>query len=131
MALEALWFVDDGRFSISDPSNWRWTVMIMQPDAVTKQAFQEARAQAQKKRPNPALERVRLEGFHEGLCVQMMHIGPYSTEPETIERMVSFAQAAGHALRGQHHEIYLGDPRRAAPEKLKTVLRHPVDKAAK
>jgi hypothetical protein len=80
----------------------------------------------------PAFERLRLQAFHEGLSVQTMHIGPYSTEPATIERMQSFMQVNGYqdlvGLGGKHHEIYMGDPRRADPSRLKTVLRHPVRK---
>ena len=88
--------------------------------------FAEALAQAAKKKPNPALARLRLESFREGLCVQTVHIGPYDTEPATIEKMRCWAAENGCRLVGKHHEIYLGDPRRAEPEKLKTVLRHGV-----
>jgi hypothetical protein len=130
MALEALWFVNDGRFVASDPSNWTWRLMSLEPDAVTQLDFQDALAQVRKKKPNPALDRLRLETFREGLCVQMLHVGPYSTEPATVQAMTAFAQAQGYTLCGQHHEVYMGDPRRTAPEKLKTVLRHPVEKSA-
>jgi hypothetical protein len=74
---------------------------------------------------------LRFETFHEGLCMQIMHIGPYAEEPATIERMKAFARDHGYTLRGKHHEIYLGDPRRAAPSKLKTVLRHPIERPAR
>jgi hypothetical protein len=91
--------------------------------------YQEALSQLRKKRgDNPALARMRLEPFQEGLCMQIMHIGPYDTEPATIEKMNGFARENGYRLRGKHHEIYLGDPRRAKPDKLKTVLRHPIEK---
>ena len=82
-----------------------------------------------KKKPGPALDILRFETFHEGLCIQIMHIGPYSEEPATIAGMEEFARENGYTLEGKHHEIYLGDPRRADPAKLKTVLRHPVRKA--
>jgi hypothetical protein len=72
---------------------------------------------------------MRFERFQEGLCIQIMHIGPYSEEPRTLEKMDAFAAEHGYRFRGRHHEIYLGDPRRAKPEKLKTVLRHAVEKA--
>ncbi len=88
--------------------------------------FVEALVQAARKRPNPALARLRLGTFREGLSVQTMHIGPYATEPATMQRMHDWASAQGYRLIGKHHEIYLGDPRRADPEKLKTVLRHGV-----
>jgi hypothetical protein len=126
MALEGLWWMEGGEIDISRPDNWRWTLMILQPDHISQDLFQEAIRQLQKKRPGPAPARLRLERFCEGLCLQTMHLGPYSEEPRTIERMKAFAQTNGYTYRGKHHEIYLGDPRRAAPEKLKTILRQPV-----
>jgi hypothetical protein len=133
MALEGLWWVEDGTFDIRKPGNWKYTVMIMQPDLVTPGIFAEALAQLRKKRGDlPVFARLRLDAFHEGLSVQAMHIGPYATEPATVDRMQSFMQANGFqdqvGLGGKHHEIYMGDPRRADPSKLKTVLRHPVKK---
>ena len=133
MALEGLWWVEDSHFDIKVKDNWSYTVMILQPDLVSGKEFAEALAQLRKKKGDqPAFSRLRLERFHEGLCVQTMHIGPYATEPETIERMQAFIQATGYQdLVGQgarHHEIYMGDPRRADPLKLRTVLRHPVEK---
>ena len=85
-----------------------------------------SRNDSSRRRPNPALARLWLESFRVGLCVQTMHIGPYATEPATIARMGQWAAENGYRMAGKHHEIYLGDPRRADPEKLKTVLRHPV-----
>lgn len=132
MALEGLWWIEDGEFDIRQPGNWLWTVMMMQPEHITKRMFQDALAQVRQKKPNPALDRLRFETFHEGLCVQMMHLGPYADEPATVDRLRAFA--AENGLRdlvgrgGKHHEIYLGDPRKAAPSRLKTVLRHPVEK---
>jgi hypothetical protein len=126
MALEALWWVEGGEFDITNPTNWRWTAMIVQPDHITAEMFADALAQLRAKKPAPALDKLRLETFDEGLCMQIMHLGPYAEEPATIARMEAFARENGYALRGKHHEIYMGDPRRAAPEKLKTVLRHPL-----
>jgi len=133
MALEGLWWVEDGMFDITVKDNWFYTLMILQPDVITKDIFEEAREQVRKKKGNSEmLSKVRLTHFEEGLCVQVMHIGPYATEPATIERMREFMQENG--LRdnvgpnGKHHEIYMSDPRRVAPEKMKTVLRHPVVK---
>ncbi len=105
--------------------------MMLQPDHITQEMYQEALSQLRKKRgDNPALTKMRLEPFHEGLCVQTMHVGPYSAEPATLDKMYAFARENGYRLRGKHHEIYLGDPRRADPEKLKTILRHPIEKDA-
>ena len=133
MALEGLWWVEDGFFDITVKDNWFYTLMILQPDVITKDVFAEGLEQARKKKgDSPALSKLRLAHFEEGLCVQTMHIGPYATEPATVERMRAFALENGYRDRvgpnGKHHEIYLGDPRKSAPEKLKTVLRHPLEK---
>lgn len=126
MALEALWWSQSGAFDITRPDDWRWTAMIMQPDHISEAMFQDAVAQLAKKKPAMALADLRFERFHEGLCVQTMHVGPYEDEPATLERMYAFVRENGYTLAGKHHEIYLGDPRRSAPARLKTVLRHPV-----
>lgn len=133
MALEGLWWVEDGTFDITIKDNWFYTLMIMQPDVITPNIFEEGMAEVRRKRgDSPALYRLRLDAFEEGLCVQTMHIGPYATEPATVERMKVFAGENGYrdlvGLGGKHHEIYLGDPRKANPNKLKTILRHPVER---
>ena len=133
MALEGLWWVEDGMFDITVKDNWFYTLMILQPDVITKDVFAEGLGQVRKKKGDShALSNLRLAHFEEGLCVQVMHIGPYATEPATIERMRAFALENGYRDRvgpnGKHHEIYLGDPRKADPAKLKTVLRHPLEK---
>jgi hypothetical protein len=133
MALEGLWWVEDGMFDITIKDNWFYTLMIMQPEMITPNIFEEAREQVrQKKGESEMLSKVRLAHFEEGLCVQVMHIGPYATEPATIDRMRDFMQENGLkdnvGPNGKHHEIYLGDPRKADPAKLKTVLRHPAEK---
>ena len=133
MALEGLWWVEDGFFDITVKDNWFYTLMIMQPDVVTKDAFEEAREQVRKKKgESEMLSKLRLAHFEEGLCVQTLHIGPYAAEPATIERMREFMAENGLkdnvGPNGKHHEIYLSDPRKAAPDKMKTVLRHPVVK---
>jgi hypothetical protein len=127
MAVEGLWW-SEGEFDLRRPGEWRWTLMMMQPDHLTPAMFAAALAQMRAKKDNPALDRLRLERFREGLSVQIMHVGPYATEPATVERLRAFARDNGYGLRGKHHEIYLGDPRRARPERLKTVLRQPVEK---
>ncbi len=128
MALEGLWWSDDGaEFSPANKAAWQWTMMIMQPEFVTAEHVQQAVAQVGKKRDLPALARLRFEPFHEGLCVQIMHLGPYAAEAPAIERLHHFIQENGYRLRGKHHEIYLGDPRKTAPTRLKTILRQPVE----
>jgi hypothetical protein len=126
MALEGLWWVEDGQFDIQKPGNWKYTVMIMQPDLVDEEAFEEARSQLHKKKPSLEVERLRLERFQEGKCIQTMHIGPYREEPATVAKMEAFAAENGFTMHGLHHEIYIGNPLRADPAKLKTILRHPV-----
>jgi hypothetical protein len=129
MALEGLWWVEEGEFRIDRKDNYVWTVMILQPDHITPEMFEEARAQVAKKRGgNPALAQLRLERFREGLCVQTLHVGPYADEPTTVARMDAFAAEHGYVMCGKHHEIYMGNPLRSGPEKLKTVLRHPIEK---
>lgn len=134
MALEGLWWVEDGLFDIAIKDNWLYTLMIMQPEIITGEIFEEAREQVRKKKgESEMLSKARLAHFEEGLCVQVMHIGPYATEPTTIERMKEFMQENGlqdkvGGPNGKHHEVYLSDPRKAAPDKMKTVLRHPVVK---
>jgi hypothetical protein len=130
MALEGLWWVEDGMFDIHKPGNWKYTVMILQPDLITREIFGDALAQLRKKKSSPAIDRLRLERFHEGLSVQVMHIGPYSEEPVSVARMDAFAQENGYIMHGKHHEIYLGNPLRADPVKLKTILRHPIVNAS-
>jgi len=133
MALEGLWWVEDGMFDITVKDNWFYTLMILQPELITQDIFAEGLEQVRRKKgDSEILSKLRLEHFEEGLCVQTMHIGPYATEPATVERMRVFARENGYrdcvGLGGKHHEIYLGDPRKADPAKLKTVLRHPVEK---
>jgi len=133
MALEGLWWVKDGKFDITVKDNWLYTLMILQPEVITPAIFIEGLLEVKRKRgDSPCLSKLRLESFEEGLTVQMMHIGPYATEPITLATMLAFATEQGYhdrvGLGGKHHEIYLGDPRKADPSKLKTVLRHPINK---
>jgi hypothetical protein len=103
-------------------------MMIMQPEWVTQEMFEEAVAQVEKKKNPPALPRLRRETYEEGLAVQIMHIGSYDAEGPTIARMHAFIAENGYEPAGKHHEIYLSDPRRTAPEQMKTVLRQPIRK---
>jgi len=130
MPLESLWWTDDpGDFLNGKKEKWHWTAMIMVPKQVTKKVIEETIAQLKKKgkdRELSALPKLRLDEFDEGPCAQMMHIGPYSEERPNIERLHKHIQRNGHKIVGKHHEIYLGDPRRTKPEKLKTVIRQPM-----
>jgi hypothetical protein len=127
--LEGLWWMEDmAEFSLDDKDAWDWTMMIMQPDWVTPEIVETARAKAAGKKALPALPKMRFAPYHEGLSVQILYVGPYEEEGPTIARMHNFAHEQGYVLRGKHHEIYLSDPRRTAPEKLKTVIRQPIQK---
>jgi hypothetical protein len=128
MALEGLWWVEEGVFDITRPGEWCWTAMILQPDHITPEMFRQGLAQLRKKKDSPTLDLLRFETFHEGLSLQIMHVGPYAEEPATVEKIHAFTRENGYRLRGRHHEIYLGDPRRSDPAKLKTVLRQPVSR---
>jgi hypothetical protein len=127
LPLEGLWWVEDMRlFSVEDKGAWQWTMMIMQPDYVDAELYTAALAQVEAKKKPPALGRMRFETYDEGLSAQIMHIGPYADEEPTIEKLHQFIADEGYQRRGKHHEIYLGDPRRTAPERLKTVIRQPM-----
>ena len=127
MALEGLWWVDDmAHFSVDAKGQWHWTLMVMQPDIITAEMVEVARADVAKKKTLAALPKVRFEVYHEGPSAQIMYFGPFKDEGPTIARLHAFIEEGGHQLRGKHHEIYLSDPRRTAPEKLKTVIRQPM-----
>jgi hypothetical protein len=128
MPLEGLWWVDDmSTFSVDDKASWQWTAMIMQPDEVTIELFEDAVDKAVARKPLPAASKLRLERFQEGRAAQVLHTGPYRDEGPTIERLHAFIADQGHVPAGKHHEIYLSDVRRTAPERLKTVIRQPVE----
>lgn len=130
-ALEGLWNMPEGEdFDVTRKSDLIWTLMIMQPPFVTQALFEDICAQALKKKvDNPAISRVRFETFDEGLCCQITHIGPFDAEPVTFTHMAQFARENGYRrAQMSHHEIYMSDFRKTAPEKLKTVLRFKVEK---
>ncbi|UFU04322.1 GyrI-like domain-containing protein [Ruania suaedae] len=132
MPLEALWWAEDmSDFTTHrDKSRWRWTVMILVPDWLGNEHVEAARETVRRKGGAPALAEVRLAALEEGLSVQTLHIGPYDAEGPVLARMhTEFIPAQGLQLRGRHHEIYLGDPRRVPAERLRTVLRQPVERA--
>lgn len=120
------WMADKSDFDQATPEEWRWTLMLRMPDFVTQEVLHEAIEQLVAKKKSDIYRIVRLEQYAEGKSVQIMHIGPYETEAADISALEAFADAEGYTYSGKHHEIYFGDPRRTKPEKLKTVLRHPV-----
>ncbi|WP_404285336.1 GyrI-like domain-containing protein [Glutamicibacter arilaitensis] len=129
MPLEGLWWAQDmSAFTAHrDKSQWDWTMMIMLPEWIDRTMFETIHEQLEKKEPPAALGKVRFEAFGEGLCVQTLHIGAYDDEAQTLHRMHhQFIPEQGFEMTGKHHEIYLSDPRRVAPAKLRTILRQPV-----
>ena len=130
--LEGLWQMAGGVPGVdyANKAGFEWTSMIRQPEFVDESVFDWACAEVRRKK-GLDVSRARLWRYHEGLCVQVLHIGPYDAEPATVSRMDAFVEEQGYRLDfgvRRHHEIYLGDPRKAAPEKLKTIIRHPVAK---
>jgi hypothetical protein len=124
MPLEGLWWADDmSAFSAADRKHWKWTLMIMQPPPVTKAIVDQAITEAAKKKPLAALSKLRFEALSEGRCAQTLHVGPFTEEGPTVERVHAFIASQGGRRRGKHHEIYLTDIRKAEPAKWKTVIR--------
>jgi len=129
MPLEGLWWADDmAAFGLEGMNNdrWKWTLMIMQPEYVTKDIFGKALEEVKKKKNLPFLSKIRLENLHEGLSAQILYVGHYDAEHTTIEKIHAFIKEKGYKFSGKHHEIYLSDPRKTAPEKLKTIIRQPI-----
>lgn len=130
--LEGLWYGEKEDFQQGRREDWQWISMIRQPEFVTQDVFLWAADECRKKKPDVDIAKARFEVFTEGLCVQTMHRGPYSEEPATIEALHRFMEENGlKNMTGndrKHHEIYLSDPRKSAPEKMKTVLRLPVER---
>ena len=127
MPLEGLWWLNNKKeFSPENKDDFYWTAMIMQPNYVTKDLIARALEEVRKKKDLKALSKIRFEDYEEGKSAQILYIGSYSDETPTIKKIHSFIKENNHQLRGKHHEIYLGDPHRTAPEKLKTIIRQPI-----
>jgi hypothetical protein len=132
MPLEGLWWVENMKeFTIQDKSGWKWTAMIRQPDFITKDVIKKAVQEVEKKKKLPALFRIKFQSLHEGLSAQIMHIGPYSQEGPTVEKLHNFIEEKGYEFNGslpgeKHHEIYISNMLRTKPEKLKTIIRQPM-----
>ena len=127
MPLEALWWSDDmSAFVTGNKDAWKWTVMVMQPEFITQEMVKDAMAEVAKKKKPVSLPLVRFESFKEGKAAQTMHIGHFSEEGPTIEKVHSFIEGNGSQRVGKHHEIYISDLRRTAPEKWKIIIRQPM-----
>jgi hypothetical protein len=129
--LEALWWLDDPKqtFETAPQEAWNWKLMIRTPDFVEPDELQRAATTLIEKGKTTQTRQVRLERLAEGRCVQMLHVGLYETEGQTFEQMKAFAHDKGLAFHGRPHDVYLSDPRRVPPERLQTILRHPVREA--
>jgi hypothetical protein len=127
MGMECLWWADDPTaFPEKRYEEWKYTILVVQPDFVTPKHLRRFAAELEEKKGSPMFRKVRLGTLREGLCAQVLHVGPYQEAPKTIVMLHEFIEAQGKTACGKHHEIYLNDPRRVAPEKLKTIMREPV-----
>lgn len=126
MPLEGLWWADDmSAFVANDRAQWQWTMMIMQPQFATPDVLARAIDEVRRKKALPGVDCLRSEVFAEGRCAQVLHLGPFTEEGPTIERVHDFIDARA-SRAGKHHEIYLSDIRKAAPAKWKTIIRQPM-----
>jgi hypothetical protein len=129
MPLEGLWWMaDDAELDLVKKEKWAWTLMICQPEMVTAALVEEMRENVRRKKNPPRLESIRLETYAEGTAVQIMYVGPYDAELPSVDAIHAYARQQGYELHKKHHEIYLNDPQKTAPERMKTVLRQPVFK---
>ena len=126
LALEALWDPGAAGGAPGAGEVWRWTAFIAVPDLVTAKMVRDAAAAARARRETPGLEQVRLRFIREGRSAQVLHVGPYATEMPTIAALQAFIVEEGYTISGRHHEVYLSDPRRTAPDRLRTIIRYPV-----
>ncbi|KKM23224.1 hypothetical protein LCGC14_1617360 [marine sediment metagenome] len=125
--LEGLWWVEGNKPALEVPrSEWCWKLLIRMPEFVTKEMMVSVQPGVAKKKKNKLIHEISFEKITEGRCVQIMHIGPYSTEPDTINKLMAFMAESGLSVNGLHHEIYLSDPRKTEPSKMKTLIRYPV-----
>ena len=128
MPLEGLWWADDmAQFSVEAKSDWKWTLMILQPDFVTEGILDTCHLQVKEKKNPAAISKTRFETLSEGRCAQILHIGPFSEEGPAVEKVHQYVDARGERV-GKHHEIYLSDIRRADPSRWRTVIRQPMKK---
>lgn len=128
MPLEGFWQVPDGDKNFSLKAEWHWSLMMVQPDHISQEMYAEAVSSLRKQRGEiPAINLMSFEPFHEGLSMQILHVGSYELAHMTIGRMTVFAEQSNYRVTGLHHEIHLSDPRRVMPEKARTILRYPIE----
>lgn len=125
--LEGLWWVEGNKPALEVPrSEWCWKLLIRMPEFVIEETMASVQPEVAKKKKNDLIQDISFEKITEGKCVQIMHTGPYSTEPETINSLMEFMAKNSQSVNGLHHEIYLSDPRKTEPSKMKTLIRYPV-----
>ncbi len=125
--LEGLWWVESSKLALEVPHReWRWKLLIRMPDFVTSEMVEKAKEEVFKKKEIELIKEIKFEKIKEGKCIQILHIGPYSTEPESLAKMRKLMEQKNLVESGLHHEIYLSDPRKVASKKMKTILRQPV-----
>ena len=131
MPLEGLWWAEDMTlFNLENRSDWQWCMMIMQPEYITEDLFKTTVTSVREKKGLPKLDDLRFETYHEGISMQIFHLGPYGEgERETINKLHTYIETEGYQRVGKHHEIYFNSPLRTAPENLKTIVRQPVKPA--
>jgi hypothetical protein len=129
MPLEGMWWADDmNNFSVDDKSDWKWKSLVMQPEFVKEEHLKQAEEKVAKKKDLPSLDKIEFIELDEGLSAQILHIGPFSEEGPTVEKLHEAIEENSYDFNGHHHEIYLSDIRRAKPEKLRTIIRQPIKK---
>lgn len=125
--LEGLWWLTGNRSILDAPKEqWHWKLLIRMPDFVTKNTVEKAKEEVIKKKNNDLIRMITFEKIDEGKCAQVMHLGPYSEEKATIDNLLTYIAENGMTVNGLHHEIYLSDPNKTAQEKMKTIIRYPV-----
>lgn len=125
--LEGLWWVDSDKSALDTPkSEWNWKLLIRMPDYVYEDIVNQAKDEVLKKKKINLVDEITFEKIEEGKCVQMMHVGPYETEHSTVAQLFNFVKNQGLEIDGLHHEIYISDPRKTLPERMKTIIRYPI-----
>jgi hypothetical protein len=131
MPLEGLWWIPNARvWDFDDKSDWDWKLMVAQPPIVTVDLVRDTIEDVRARRRMRTLDLVRFERVEEGTCAQLLHRGPFSAERPTLERLFAFIKREGFVPVGKHHEVYLTDPQRTAPERMRTIVRQPVSPKA-
>lgn len=127
MPLEGLWWCDNMKeFSVENKEVWNWTIMVMQPECITSELLTKAIEKVRQDKGLSALDNMRFDTYDEGMSAQILHVGPFSEEGPTVEKLHCYFNESGYQMNGKHHEIYLSDTRRGDPRNWKTIIRQPI-----